>query len=142
MIFFISVRTIGLFACVAPHKRNRGQINADVKTEHLILCSISGNFPEMADGRSNISPLASYRQRMKRRGFVRVEVLVQRHDAALVREVAEALSDPVRQEAMRTLLRERLAAAGRPSLKALLAGAPLEGIDLDRSKDTGRPVEL
>jgi hypothetical protein len=60
----------------------------------------------------------------------------------LVRQVAAALSDPARQAAARALLQRRFAEPAGPSLKALLASAPLEGIDLDRSQDVGRDVDL
>jgi hypothetical protein len=79
---------------------------------------------------------------MARRGFVRVEVNVSKDDATLVREVAAALSDPARQAAARTLLRQRFVEPPKVSLKALLAAAPLDGIDLDRGPDLGRDVDL
>jgi hypothetical protein len=63
-------------------------------------------------------------------------------DAGLVRHVAAALSDPARQEAARALLRQRFVEPPKVSLKAPLASAPLEGIDLDRSRDLGRDVDL
>jgi len=87
------------------------------------------------------SPLATHRARMERRGFVRVEVNVRKDDAGLVRNVAAALSDPSRQAEARRLLQQRF---GEPkvSLKALLASAPLDGIDLDRSGAPGRDVDL
>lgn len=88
------------------------------------------------------SPVAMHRARMARRGFVRVEVAVSKDDAALVRHVAAALSDPARQAAARVLLRQRFVEPPKVSLKALLASAPLEGIDLDRSRDLGRDVDL
>jgi hypothetical protein len=88
------------------------------------------------------SPLASHRARMTRRGFVRVEVSVRKDDASLVRHVAAALSDPARQAAARALLRQRFAEPPKMSLKALLASAPLDGIDLDRGRDFGRDVDL
>ncbi len=88
------------------------------------------------------SLLASHRARMARRGFVRVEVNVSKDDASLVRQVAAALSDPARQAAARTLLRQRFAEPPKVSLKALLASAPLDGIDLDRARDLGRDVDL
>jgi hypothetical protein len=59
-----------------------------------------------------------------------------------VRRVAAALADPVRQNAVRTLLQWRFGELAHPGLKALLASAPLEGIDLDRSQDIGRDVDL
>jgi hypothetical protein len=62
---------------------------------------------------SGKSALRSHRTRMARRGFVRVEVNVRKEDANLIRDVAAAL-----------------------------ASAPLDGIDLDRSRDLGRGVDL
>lgn len=88
------------------------------------------------------SPLASYRRRRKRQGIVRVEVQVRKEDAALVRSVARALVDPERVDEARTLLRTRFAAPEAKGLKALLAEAPLEGIEIERSRDTGRTVDL
>ncbi len=85
------------------------------------------------------SPVARHRERLMRRGLVRLEVRVRKEDAALVRGLANALSDPARAAETRAALQQRLAPAG---LKALLAAAPLEGIDLTRSPDSGRDVEL
>jgi hypothetical protein len=94
----------------------------------------------VADG--DRSPVASYRERMKRRGLVRVEVQVRKEDAGLVRGVASALADPAREAETRALLRERVMPPSSRGLKALLEAAPLEGIDLDRDPDPGRAVEL
>ena len=88
------------------------------------------------------SSLADHRARMARRGFVRVEVSVRREDAALVRKVAAALADPARQADARAIIRRRLAGPSAGGLKALLASAPLEGIELDRLHDLGRDVDL
>jgi hypothetical protein len=93
-------------------------------------------------GSEAMSSLASHRARLARRGFVRVEVNVSKDDASLVRQVAAALSDPARQAAARTLLRQRFVEPPKVSLKALLASAPLGGIDLDRGRDLGRDVDL
>jgi hypothetical protein len=79
---------------------------------------------------------------MTRQGFVRIEVNVRKEDASLVRHVAAALADPARQAAARMLLRQRFAEPPRVSLKALLASAPLDGIDLDRRRDFGRDIDL
>jgi hypothetical protein len=87
-------------------------------------------------------PLSVYRRRLKRRGVVRVEVHVRKDDAALIRGVARALGDPERADQARALLRARFAPEKAQGLKALLAAAPLEGIDLTRARDTGRPVDL
>jgi hypothetical protein len=86
--------------------------------------------------------LANYRRRLKRRGMVRFEVHVRRGDAALVRGVVNALGDPERENEARTLLRERFGSGAATGLKALLACAPLEGIDLSRDRDFGRDISL
>ncbi|OJU26686.1 MAG: hypothetical protein BGN91_03950 [Nitrobacter sp. 62-13] len=86
--------------------------------------------------------LSAHRRRLKRRGVVRVEVQVRKEDAALVRGVAQALSDPTRETEARALLRERFGAANAKGLKGLLAAAPLEGIDLTRERDFGRDIVL
>jgi hypothetical protein len=88
------------------------------------------------------SSLVSHRARMARRGFVRVEINVSKEDATLVRHVAAALSDPARQAATRMLLRQRFVEPPAMSLKALLASAPFDGVDLDRGSDLGREVDL
>ena len=88
------------------------------------------------------SALASHRARMARRGFVRVEVKVHRDDASLVRRVASALSDPQSQTEARAALRRNFVERPNVGLKALLASAPLEGIDLERDRDLGRDVDL
>ena len=67
---------------------------------------------------------------------------VRKEDAGLVRGVALALADPARRAGARLLLRQRFVEQPKISLKALLASAPLDGIDLDRSRDLGRDVDL
>jgi hypothetical protein len=86
--------------------------------------------------------LSSYRHRLKRRGMVRVEVHVRKGDAALVRGVVKALDEPERGGEARALLREHFGAGKAKGLKALLASAPLEGIDLGRERDFGRDVKF
>lgn len=88
------------------------------------------------------SPVTQWRKRRQRQGFVRVEVQVRKKDAALVRDVATALGDPERESETRAILRERIVTPRSGGLKALLASAPLEGIDLDRPRDFGRDVAL
>ena len=86
--------------------------------------------------------LSAHRRRLKRRGIVRIELRVRKSDAPLVRGVADALADPAREAATRALLREHVSMPPAKGLKALLAAAPLDGIDLTRARDAGRPVEL
>jgi hypothetical protein len=88
------------------------------------------------------SSLAKHRARLERQGFVRIEVNVSKEDASLVRSVASALSDPSRQAEVRLLLRQRFVEPPKVSLKAFLASAPLEGINLERVRDLGRDVDL
>ena len=87
------------------------------------------------------SPVTTWRKRRQREGFVRVEVQVKKEDAALLREVAAALGDPTHAGETRAVLRERVTSGPRRCLKALLEAAPLDGIELDRSRDTGREID-
>lgn len=111
------------------------------ETEVLKCLCISGNVSrntEDALANSSPSPVTRWRKRRQRQGFVRVEVLVRKEDAALVREVAAALVDPERESETRSILSEKFAAQGTSGLKSLLAAAPFEGIDLERPRDFGR----
>jgi hypothetical protein len=74
--------------------------------------------------------------------MVRLEVHVPRDDASLVRSVAKALGDPRRQAETRALLRQRFQDRQEVDLKALLASAPLEEIDLTRDRGFDRDVDL
>ena len=91
---------------------------------------------------SRTTPVTAFRKRQKREGIVRVEVQVRREDAPLVRSVAQALGDPKREVEARSLLKARFATPAPLGLKALLAAAPLDGIDLDRPRDLGRKIDL
>lgn len=86
--------------------------------------------------------VAEHRKRLKSRGLVRIELRAPEQDAALLREVAAALADPQRGARTRTVLSELFAVHRARGFKELLAAAPLEGVDLERSRDTGRDVDL
>ncbi len=86
--------------------------------------------------------VARHRTRLEKQGIVRLEVQVRRADVPLVRGVVGALADPAREVEARELLRERFAPQPPVDLKALLAAAPLDGIDLERQDDFGRPADL
>ena len=86
--------------------------------------------------------LSERRRRLTQHGIVRLEVHVRKEDAPLVRGLVKALADPSRQSETRALLRERFGASKASGLKALLASAPLEGIDINRKRDFGRDIEL
>jgi hypothetical protein len=83
-----------------------------------------------------------FRKRLKQQGMARVEVHVRKDDATLVRNVVRALSSPDQEQAARALLREHFGRTPAEGLKALLAAAPLDGIDLGRERDFGRRVDL
>ncbi len=103
---------------------------------------MSGRDHRNAQPNTQRKALTTYRRRLKRRGVVRLEVHVRKDDVALVRGVVTALADPEREREARTLLRERFGTGKAKGLKALLASAPLEGIDLSRDRDFGRDVRL
>ena len=42
----------------------------------------------------------------------------------------------------RTILKARFTKPAQAGLKALLASAPLEGVDLERPRDMGREIDL
>jgi len=109
---------------------------------HCAITIFPVRFPEKESAVANAqkSPVDAYRKRMKRQGLVRVEVQVRKEYAGLVREVATALGDPERETETRDLLREKVAPHATKGLKALLASAPLDGIDLDRPHDLGRDL--
>jgi hypothetical protein len=86
--------------------------------------------------------LVAHRRRQKRQGIVRLEVHVRKSDAVLIRGLVKALADPVREVEARAAMREHFAPGAAKGLKALLAAAPLEGIDLRRARDRGRDVDL
>ena len=86
--------------------------------------------------------VSTYRRRMRGKGFFSLEVQVRKDDAALVRSVVNALADPEHEAETRALLRERFAARPALGLKALLAAAPLEDIDLDQPRDHDRKIDL
>lgn len=88
------------------------------------------------------SAVAEHRRRLRSRGLQRVEVQVRGEDAPLVRAVAAALADPDRASEARALLQRRFGPKPTRSLKDLLAAAPLDDIDLTRSRDTGRAIDL
>lgn len=91
---------------------------------------------------SQRAALRAHRERSRRAGLQRVEVLVPSQDAELVRLVARALGDEATAGAAREALRRDFPSRSRRDLKALLEAAPLEGIDLERSADTGRDFEF
>jgi hypothetical protein len=74
-----------------------------------------------------------HRELLERQGIVRLDVQV--------RGVVDALNDPAREAEARAVLRKRLMPSPAIDPKALLAAAPLAGIDIERQEDAGRPAE-
>ena len=112
----------------------------------MLAAPVSGNRPEMKKARRAIpahaSPVGRYRQRARGLGKVRVEVHVHERDADLVRRIAGALNDPLKGPKSRAVLVSRFGSPPARGFKALLAAAPLDGIELERGPDTGRDVDL
>jgi hypothetical protein len=87
--------------------------------------------------------IEDYRKRLKERGLVRLEIQVLEPDAPLIRQITKVLrGDPLHAAKIRTQLHQIVGTEQKHGLKVLLASAPLEGIDLSRSQDRGRDVDL
>lgn len=126
------------------HRRNRSDAG-------LNSGGFPGRFPETSFRGFSVSSkpnagaasaVAEHRRRLRGRGLQRLELQVRGEDAPLLRAVAAALADPGKAAEARALLRGRFAPPPVRSLKDLLASAPLDGVDLVRSRDTGRAVDL
>ena len=91
---------------------------------------------------ANQSNTTQWRKRQAALGFVRLEVQVRKEDASLMREIASALGDPSRHDETCAILRKQIVRSPSKSFKALLASVPLEDIDLDRTRDLGREIDL
>jgi hypothetical protein len=83
-----------------------------------------------------------YRRRLNRHWIVRLDMNVRSDDVALVRVIVRALNDPDQRSKVRSLLQQHFGNIRSKGLKALLAIAPLEGVDLSRACDGGRAIEL
>ena len=84
-----------------------------------------------------------HRSRQAKKGFVRMEVSVPESDRELLRQTAANLraggeiADKTRS-AMRSVINPYTGM----NFKELLEAAPLEGVDLERSKETWRDIEF
>jgi hypothetical protein len=88
--------------------------------------------------KSDPGQAAGKRRRSLRRALMRVELHAPEQDAGLLRAIAAVLADPSREAETRTSLRARFTERSPGGLKALLAAAPLDGVVLDRPRDTDR----
>ncbi|MGQ0555622.1 MAG: hypothetical protein ACT4PN_06730 [Nitrospiraceae bacterium] len=92
---------------------------------------------------TRIKTRARPRTRGNPRRLMRVEVEIPTEDAELIRRAARSLRGKTATAAqLRVQLLSLLGAGKEPGLKALLAAAPLEDIDLTRSQDHERLVDL
>lgn len=86
--------------------------------------------------------LRNHRRRLKERGLRRVEVEATDADASLIRELARLLRAGGERAATARRILTNAIVLNEPGLKELLASAPLEGIRITRSRDTGRTIDL
>jgi hypothetical protein len=98
-------------------------------------------------GSSQKRAIATYRKRLGERGLARFEVLGRDGDRELIRTLARRLAEDS-PEASRLRAAVSQSIAGEPpatgGILAALRRSPLVGADLDltRSREDGRPVEL
>ena len=87
--------------------------------------------------------VARHRNRQQSKGISRLEISVPKEDKDLLRAAAAKLkSGGVAAGRVRRALRDAVADREPISFKELLESAPLDGIEFERSADTGREIEL
>jgi hypothetical protein len=83
--------------------------------------------------------IKTHRKRQAEKGWIRLEVNVPSEDKELLRSVASMLrSGGVDADRIRSILESALAGEELFDFKKYLESAPLEGVDLHRSKKTRR----
>jgi hypothetical protein len=85
-----------------------------------------------------------HRKRQKKEGIIRMEINIPEADRALLRRAAENLrAGGVLAEQTRIALASTINSYSGMSLKELIENAPpLEMLDLERSKETAKDIEL
>lgn len=84
-----------------------------------------------------------YRNRQKEKGIVRMEVSVPDADRALIRQTAANLrSGGDIAEQTRAAIRSVINPYAGMNFKQLLEAAPIEGLEIERSKETARDIDL
>ena len=84
-----------------------------------------------------------HRRRLKDNGMARVEGNVPENDKSLIKAIASKLRNTNQEsETFRHSLAKALASPRPMTFKELLECAPLDGVDLERSKEGWREVEL
>jgi|SRR5882672_161977 len=99
--------------------------------------------PEITVSASHTKAVRSHRRRLKHRGLQRVEVHASAPDAALIRRLARLLrTDEEGAGRVRQQLRASMGRDDTLGLKALLAAAPLQGVQIKRSRERVRKIDL
>ena len=79
-----------------------------------------------------------HRERQSKKGLARMELSVPKQDRELLKSVASQLrKGGFDADRMRMLLKSAVKGEELIDFKSFLEMAPLEGVDLERSKDTG-----
>lgn len=79
-----------------------------------------------------------HRERQSKKGLARMELSVPKQDRELLKSVASQLrKGGFDADRMRMLLKSAVKGEDLIDFKTFLEMAPLEGVDLERSKDTG-----
>ena len=87
--------------------------------------------------------IKSYPNRQNEKGMVRVEVAVPDTDRKLIRQTASNLrAGGEIAERTRAAMRSVINPYAGMNFKQLLEAAPIEGLDLERSKETARDIDL
>ena len=87
--------------------------------------------------------VARHRIRQQEKGIVRMEINLPEKDRQLLKSVVARLRAGGRSaEDVRTALRSVVNPYEGMSFKELLEAAPLEGVDLERSREKARDIEL
>ena len=94
-------------------------------------------------GQSQKKAVRRHRKRQKEKGLVRVEVNVPEVDKPLIRQLARNLcSGGQTAEHTRAVLTAALNPYEGMDLKQLLENSPLDELELERSRETWRDIDL
>ena len=87
--------------------------------------------------------VTNYRNRQKEKGIARLEVSVPDTDCELIRQTAANLrAGGEIAEQTRAAIRSVINPYAGMNFKQLLEAAPIEDLDLERSKETARDIDL
>lgn len=87
--------------------------------------------------------VSRFRKRQRKKGMARMEINLPEKDRELLRKTAANLRAGGKiAEQTRAALNSLINPYEGMGFKTLLESAPLEGVDLERSAETGRDIEL